>query len=170
MARQLNISLHILIQFHPNKGKNMYPNSNFTRNTYPIYSGISSYNNIQPTVEKEKEDYFKSIYGINDEEIDSIDLCEFISPGFISFPGRNGGYYGQDPTPDPNTPQPGQPGKQPNTPGQPGRQPEIPNPGQPQAPPEHPGKVQPDREINQPTPPVVPPTHPPTTPQHGQFH
>ncbi|MGI8893595.1 MAG: hypothetical protein ACR2GN_09075 [Bacteroidia bacterium] len=149
----------------------MYPNSNFIRNTYPVYPGIANYKNIIPIVEEKKEENFESMYGIFDEELDSIDLCEFISPGFISFPGKNGGFYGQDPTQDPNTPQPGQPGQQPQTPGQPGRQqPEIPDPNQPKAPPEHPGQVQPNREIDRPMPPVVPPTSPPNTPQHGMFH
>jgi hypothetical protein len=166
MARQLKYVSHKKF----NKRKKMYPNSNFIRNTNPVHPGITNYNNIKPTVEEKKEENFESLYGIFDEELDSIDLCEFISPGFISFPGRNGGYYGQDPTQDPNTPQPGQPGQQPQTPGQPGRQPEIPNPHDPQAPPEHPGQVQPEREIDRPTPPVVPPTQPPTTPKHRLFH
>lgn len=171
MAHLLNYSgRHNLTK----ENKKMYPNSNFIRNNSPSFPGIHNYNNnIQPRVEEEKKDDFQLIYGITDEEIDSIDLCEFISPGFISFPGKNDGYYGQDPTPDPNTPQPGQPGKpnqprkpnqpNPDLPGQPG--PEIQQPGQ--APPEHPGQVQPEREIQRPQPPVVPQTTPPSTPKQS---
>jgi len=143
----------------------MYPNSNVVRNTWPVITGFGkTINKINPRVEKEKMKKAKFIYGIEDVEFDSIDLSEFISPGFISFPGRTDGYYGQDPTPDPNTPQPGQPGK-PNKP-----QPEVPDPGKPQIPHEHPGRVQPEREISRPAPPVIPPVSPPNTPTKFTFH
>lgn len=143
----------------------MYPNSNIVRTTWPAFPGMSgSINKITPREKKEKMKKDKLIYGIPDEEFDSIDLCEFISPGFISFPGKSGGYYGQDPTPDPNTPQPGQPGK-PDKP-----KPEVPDPGRPQIPHEHPGRVQPEREISRPAPPVVPPVSPPNTPTTFSFH
>ena len=136
----------------------MYPNSNILRNTWPVFPGIGESIKKTPLLKKEKMKKRKLVYGILNEEFDSIDLCEFISPGFISFPGRTDGYYGQDPTPDPNTPQPGQPGKKPN------RQPEVPDPGRPQIPHEHPGRVQPEREITRPAPPVIPPVSPPNTP------
>lgn len=139
----------------------MYPYSNTVRNTWSVFPGISGYiNKIAPRGMKEKIKTEKLIYGFSDEEFDSIELCEFLSPGFIAFPGGSEGYYGQDPTPDPNTPQPGQPGK----PNEPERQPEVPDPGRPQIPHEHPGKVQPEREITRPAPPVVPPVSPPNTP------